>query len=69
VGDAWHEGYSGAPSDGSPWTSGGDQSRRVLRGGSWYVSPRGLRVSDRGRFVTGYRYNDDGFRCARDASP
>jgi len=69
VGDAWHEGYSGAPSDGSPWTSGGDQSRRVLRGGSWFNDPRLLRVSGRSRVDTGYRFDNFGFRCARDASP
>jgi formylglycine-generating enzyme required for sulfatase activity len=35
VQDVWHDSYAGAPSDGSAWMSGGDQSRRVLRGGSW----------------------------------
>jgi hypothetical protein len=29
----------GAPSDGSVWT-GGDCTQRVLRGGSWGLSPR-----------------------------
>jgi formylglycine-generating enzyme required for sulfatase activity len=33
--DVWHDNYSGAPTDGSAWLSGGDSSRRVLRGGSW----------------------------------
>ena len=35
VEDCWHDSYSGAPSDGSAWTTGGDCSKRVLRGGSW----------------------------------
>src|SRR5690606_2020182 len=33
--DAWHDDYTGAPADGSAWTAGGDDTRRVLRGGSW----------------------------------
>lgn len=33
--DTWHDDYRGAPADGSAWTAGGDQARRVLRGGSW----------------------------------
>ena len=37
--DYWHESYEGAPTDGSAWTTGGDDSLRVLRGGSWYVLP------------------------------
>jgi len=33
--DVWHDSYEGAPTDGSAWLKGGDQARRVLRGGSW----------------------------------
>ena len=40
--DCWNESYSGAPTDGSAWTSG-DCSRRVLRGGSWSNYPRNVR--------------------------
>jgi len=32
--DCWHESYTGAPTDGSPWLTG-DCAKRVLRGGSW----------------------------------
>jgi formylglycine-generating enzyme required for sulfatase activity len=32
--DRWHDDFGGAPSDGSAWNDG-DDSRRVLRGGSW----------------------------------
>jgi formylglycine-generating enzyme required for sulfatase activity len=39
VQDMWHNDYTGAPSDGTAWTTGGDQSRRVLRGGSWGINP------------------------------
>ena len=34
--DVWHDDYKGAPKDGSAWMEGGNQARRVLRGGSWY---------------------------------
>ncbi len=33
--DAWHDNYEGAPSDGSAWESGKNDSERMLRGGSW----------------------------------
>lgn len=36
--DTWHEDYQGAPTDGSAWLTGGDKTRRVLRGGAWDVS-------------------------------
>ncbi|MFM9946967.1 MAG: SUMF1/EgtB/PvdO family nonheme iron enzyme, partial [Saprospiraceae bacterium] len=32
--DVWHKNYNGAPKDESAWTTGGDQDRRVIRGGS-----------------------------------
>jgi formylglycine-generating enzyme required for sulfatase activity len=33
--DRGHTSYQGAPSDGSPWSRGGDKELSVLRGGSW----------------------------------
>ncbi len=33
--DMWHENYAGAPSDGSAWVTGDDNSKRVVRGGAW----------------------------------
>src|SRR5215471_18601532 len=36
--DYYHHDYTGAPSDGSAWLTGGDQKFRVLRGGSWYLT-------------------------------
>ncbi len=33
--DVWHDNYNEAPTDGSAWLSGGDSSRRMLRGGSY----------------------------------
>ena len=63
--DCWHDGYRGAPDDGSAWTRRGDCDRRVLRGGSWETVPSGLRSANR------YRNDDNrgsaiaGFRVAR----
>jgi formylglycine-generating enzyme required for sulfatase activity len=65
VQDVWHGSYEGAPSDGSAWVSGGDQSRRVLRGGSWGGTPQFLRSADRIRYAPGNRGNSTGFRIAR----
>ena len=65
VEDCEHDDYHGAPSDGSSWTSGGDCDLRVLRGGSWFVIPRGVRSASRGSNLTGYRDFDVGFRVAR----
>ena len=55
VDDCWHDSYGGAPADGTARTSGGNCSRRVVRGGSWFHLPRAMRAA--------YRYwNDDGIR-------
>ena len=35
VEDAWHDGYVGAPTDGTPWIKDADPGKRVLRGGGW----------------------------------
>jgi formylglycine-generating enzyme required for sulfatase activity len=38
--DHWHSNYEGAPTDGSAWLDKNENnSRRLLRGGSWYFSP------------------------------
>ncbi len=54
----------GAPEDGSPWLQG-NNSRRVVRGGSWDVDPRYLRAACRIRDDTDSRDVDLGFRVAR----
>ena len=68
VEDCWHDSYEGAPNDGSAWMSGGDDSRRVQRGGSWNYGPRGLRSAFRVRNLADARLNDWGFRVARTLS-
>ena len=63
--DAWHGSYSGAPADGSAWTSGED-SNRVFRGGSWFNTAWSVRVAFRLRGgVPGRRNDYRGFRLAR----
>ena len=69
VEDCWHDSYSGAPSDGSAWTTGGVCSKRVLRGGSWANRPGGLRSAYRVRNSTGSRSDYYGFRVSRTLTP
>lgn len=61
--DSYHGNYVGAPTDGSPW-QGGD-SKRVLRGRSWYYHPRLLPVVDRVGDTPAGRSEYVGFRLAR----
>ena len=68
VEDCYHRNYSGAPNDGSAWTSG-DCNERVVRGGSWYVSPDLLRSALRGGFTPADRNNVLGFRVGRTLLP
>jgi formylglycine-generating enzyme required for sulfatase activity len=65
VQDQYHENYQGAPADGSAWVSGGEQARRVLRGGAWYYDPRILRSAGRIRYAPDGRIYDAGMRIAR----
>jgi formylglycine-generating enzyme required for sulfatase activity len=60
--DVWHDNYKGAPTDGSAWLSGGDSSRRVLRGGSWSNDGDDCRSAYRNYYEPGVRVNVIGFR-------
>ena len=62
--DCHHDTYSGAPADGSAWTSG-DCSRRVSRGGSGGNVARDLRSADRVSGPTDDRGPYIGFRVGR----
>jgi formylglycine-generating enzyme required for sulfatase activity len=62
--DNVHSDYKGAPQDGSVW-AGGDVSRRVLRGGSCFGFPDGLRSANRDRGQPDGRFNYWGFRVSR----
>jgi formylglycine-generating enzyme required for sulfatase activity len=61
--DDWHDSYDGAPKDGSAWVeSDRENTSRLLRGGSWYYSPRHCRSAFRLNFSRGFRNGDVGFR-------
>jgi formylglycine-generating enzyme required for sulfatase activity/serine/threonine protein kinase len=60
--DVWHVNYAGAPADGKAWTTGGDQSFRVLRGGSWIYSANGCRSGIRNSCAPNYTDHQVGLR-------
>ena len=68
VEDCYNDNYAAVPSDGSAATFG-DCSRRVRRGGSWYIIPRYVRAANRDGFGFLNRFSDIGFRVARTLSP
>ena len=68
VADCWHDSYEGAPSDGGAWASG-ECSRRVLRGGSWFIDPWYLRSANRVGYPAGDRHYVIGVRLARTLTP
>jgi formylglycine-generating enzyme required for sulfatase activity len=64
VEDCFHDGYQGAPSDGTAWTAG-DCTYRVIRGGSGSSEPQYLRAAFRTCTYPDERHYDIGFRVAR----
>lgn len=64
VKDSWHKDYSGAPEDGSD-RQGGDDSRRVMRGGGWYGVEEHRKPALRSSMETVVRVNFLGIRVAR----
>ena len=66
VQDCWHGNYTGAPTDGSAWTTAClDSNYRVLRGGSWNYGPANLRSANRNRDTPDDRNINYGLRLAR----
>jgi formylglycine-generating enzyme required for sulfatase activity len=68
VQDAWHEhdGYVGAPTDGSAWEGDVPESERVARGGCSKTPPSSLRTSTRPKGTPDTRDYDLGLRLAMD---
>lgn len=60
--DYGHDDYNNAPTNGSAWTEGGDESLRILRGGSWVSSPGKCRSAYRNGGESGLIYDIVGFR-------
>ena len=60
--DVYHEGYKGAPTDGSAWLTGGDSRYRVLRGGSWIDNAFYCRANERIRGTPETRQRNSGLR-------
>ena len=60
--DVWHDDYQGCPTDGTAWITDSDDSRRVLRGGSWNTCPQNCRSAYRGKFDPFASLYDIGFR-------
>ncbi len=65
VQDAKHEGYEGAPSDGSAWVDNEAAAERVVRGGSWSGEARDCRSAARHWDPPDVVWRLQGFRCAR----
>jgi formylglycine-generating enzyme required for sulfatase activity len=63
--DVWHDNYEGAARDGSAWMTGGEQARRVVRGGSWDSVARFCRSAGRDGLAPGVRFDHVGFRVVR----
>jgi formylglycine-generating enzyme required for sulfatase activity len=64
VSDAWHEDYVGAPTDGSRWT-GEENSKRVIRGGSWKDRYESLRSAHRRPIEPDAKDDAVGLRCVK----
>ena len=69
VSDPWHDNYVDAPADGRIWSSAGDSTRRVIRGGAWSSTQRGIRSANRNFAKPTDRADFIGFRVARMLDP
>ncbi|NKC11100.1 MAG: SUMF1/EgtB/PvdO family nonheme iron enzyme [Gammaproteobacteria bacterium] len=65
TGDCWKADYVGTKADGSPVTSG-DCTMRAIRGGSWALFPKGVRVANRLKFNGAKKADRLGFRVVRE---
>ncbi len=63
--DCFHDTYTGAPTDGSAWTTACSNTGRVLRGGSWNIIPAVLRSAYRNGSSPVIRDTFVGFRLAK----
>lgn len=68
VADCWNPTYTGAPTDGSAWSTG-DCTKRSARGGSWGSNAPTVRSAQRSSWSIDERNYVVGFRVARDLTP
>lgn len=66
VEDCRHDGYEGAPADGSAWRGGDECGHRMIRGGSWASGPSYVYAASRNWEVISIGNAGLGFRVARD---
>lgn len=66
--DHWHDDYYGAPDDGRAWMTGND-TYRVVRGGSWDVEPEFCRSARRNYILPDGRFEVIGFRVVSAPPP
>lgn len=69
VEDCYHNGFEGAPADGSPWVSDADCAIRNVRGGGWDLQRWSVRIAQRIGDPVKARNWHLGFRVARDLPP
>jgi formylglycine-generating enzyme required for sulfatase activity len=63
--DTWHDNYTNAPNNGSPWIDENNKDIRLLRGGSWSNIPRYCRSAFHNGYYWGeWLLNYIGFRIA-----
>jgi formylglycine-generating enzyme required for sulfatase activity len=67
--DTWNDNYNGAPTDGSVWIENGNDSLRVLRGGSWYINPGNCRCAFRDYDIPDSDDSNHGFRVVCGVAP
>jgi formylglycine-generating enzyme required for sulfatase activity/tRNA A-37 threonylcarbamoyl transferase component Bud32 len=69
--DHWHAGYENPPTDGTAWLDfdADENSDRVVRGGSYDISPQNCRSAIRNFNAPDNRYNFIGFRVVLSLSP
>lgn len=68
VEDVWHENYTGAPEDGSPWLEPKHEDR-AIRGGGLFSPGNDTKVTTREHEKSSSQLADVGFRCVRGSNP
>jgi formylglycine-generating enzyme required for sulfatase activity len=66
--DHWHETYQGATQDGSAWITNDNDTKRILRGGSWDCAPVSCRAAHRIQVEPARRGRYFGFRVSCSAA-